>query len=421
MMVFRNLHTVEGSEPVQIGIWGSRIAFVSSGLSARGAGPSVLPSPSVPSGPSVLPCPSVPSGPSALPGPSVPSGPSAPASLDLQGALVFPGLINSHDHLEFNSFSALGNEIYPNYIAWGDRIHSICKPDIDRVLRIPLSLRASWGIYKNLLGGVTTVVQHGMTWVAEGVFNDCQSIHSIKLGGHWRRRLNNPRRLGRPCVIHIGEGTDADARSEVDSLLRWNWLRRPLIGVHGVAMDAVQAAHFKALVWCPQSNFFLLGKTANVDRLRNVTTLLFGTDSTLTGPWSIWDHLRCARETGMVGDKDLFDMVTQAPARIWELAAGSIAPGRKADLTIARPPAGQRGWDAFYALTPADIELVIRRGKVCLVDSRWKSALEASGQTFDGWSSVRLGDTVKFVPGDLPALARDIRTYDPQAEFPFTV
>ena len=30
--------------------------------------------------------------------------------LDMEGALAFPGLVNSHDHLEFNSFPTLGRE-----------------------------------------------------------------------------------------------------------------------------------------------------------------------------------------------------------------------------------------------------------------------------------------------------------------------
>jgi cytosine/adenosine deaminase-related metal-dependent hydrolase len=47
--------------------------------------------------------------------PAAPSpAPSMPA-LDLNGALAFPGLINSHDHLDFNLFPPLANRIYNNY------------------------------------------------------------------------------------------------------------------------------------------------------------------------------------------------------------------------------------------------------------------------------------------------------------------
>ena len=33
-------------------------------------------------------------------------------------ALAFPGLINSHDHLDFNCFSVLGERKYCSYMEW---------------------------------------------------------------------------------------------------------------------------------------------------------------------------------------------------------------------------------------------------------------------------------------------------------------
>lgn len=390
MMILGNLRSIEGKEPIRIGIRDGRIVFVQPGPCVRGGQ----------------------------------DPPWAVQSLDLDGALVFPGLINSHDHLEFNSFPALGREQYPNYVEWGHRIHATCREDIDRVLRIPPALRVQWGLYKNLLGGVTTVVHHGPSFPLEdpcvGVYRACQSIHSIRLEPRWRRRLNDPRQWGRPCVIHIGEGTDAVSSREIDRLTRWNALRRPLIGVHGVAMNAAQASRFRALVWCPQSNFFLLGRTAPVDQLGRRTALLFGTDSTLTGGWNIWDHLRSARETGLASDGDIFDMLTLTPAKVWGLPGGAIVPGRVADLTIARARGDLQGWDAFYALDPDDIELVVRGGRLCLADERWKQPLEAFGHSFKDWSCVRMGERDKYVPGDLPALAGKILKHDPQAQFPFT-
>src|SRR6478736_963133 len=79
-------------------------------------------------------------------------------SINFQGALVFPGLINSHDHLDFNCFPALGHRVYSNYREWGNDIQLRDKPVIEQVLNIPEILRTQWGIYKNLINGVTTVV-----------------------------------------------------------------------------------------------------------------------------------------------------------------------------------------------------------------------------------------------------------------------
>src|ERR1035438_6562637 len=52
-------------------------------------------------------------------------------------ALVFPGLINSHDHLDFNLFPRLGNRLYMNYREWGLEINKENKNLIGAILRIP--------------------------------------------------------------------------------------------------------------------------------------------------------------------------------------------------------------------------------------------------------------------------------------------
>src|ERR1700744_5710772 len=77
--------------------------------------------------------------------------------LDLDGALAFPGLVNSHDHLDFNLFPQLGNKLYSNYTEWGTDIHLHNKEGINKVLEVPEQLRTEWGMYKNLINGRTTV------------------------------------------------------------------------------------------------------------------------------------------------------------------------------------------------------------------------------------------------------------------------
>ena len=36
--------------------------------------------------------------------------------IKFHNAIVFPGLINSHEHLDFNLFPQLGNKVYKNYV-----------------------------------------------------------------------------------------------------------------------------------------------------------------------------------------------------------------------------------------------------------------------------------------------------------------
>jgi cytosine/adenosine deaminase-related metal-dependent hydrolase len=338
-------------------------------------------------------------------------------SLSLPGAIVFPGLINSHDHLDFNLFPPFGKGRYTNYSAWGKDIHSQNKAEISAVLKIPLALRTQWGLYKNLLSGVTTVVNHGEKLVIDaagaliGVLQSAHSLHSVAFEKNWKWKLNWPH-AAKPIVIHVGEGTDAAAGREIDNLIKWNLFKKPLIGIHGVAMNERQAKSFTALVWCPVSNYFLLDKTARIDRLKKELPILFGTDSTLTAGWNIWDHIRLARQAGLLTDNELFDSLTTTPARIWGLQhTGTIIPGQFADLVIAAPP--------FYSINPEELLLVIHHGQIRLFDASLHDSLASAGMETGIYQPVVVNGRQKYVQGDLPGLVKKIREFYPAASFPF--
>ncbi len=338
--------------------------------------------------------------------------------LDFNNAIVFPGLINSHDHLDFNLFPQLGSQLYNNYTEWGKYIHERYKPEIAEVLKIPAELRSKWGIYKNLLCGVTTVINHGEKLGTANdlitVFEDTHCIHSIGFEKQWKTKLNNPLKKHLPINIHVGEGIDLQSKDEIGQLIRWNILNRKLVGVHAVAMTEVQAEKFEAMVWCPQSNYFLLDKTAPIDLLKNHTNILFGTDSALTSEWNIWEHLQSARGSQLLTDDELYNAVTINAARIWGLNSGEIIQGKDADLVIAKK-SSDNDFDAFYATTPADLLLVIHQGKIRLFD---EGLLEQLGNIKENFSKIHLNGDCKYLQGNLPGLMADIRRFHPNANFP---
>ncbi|AYL96012.1 amidohydrolase family protein [Mucilaginibacter celer] len=349
----------------------------------------------------------------------------APAPMDdsnqitFVDALAFPGLINSHDHLDFNLFPQLGIKIYQNYTQWGNYIHEVYADEIASVLKIPIGLREKWGVYKNLLCGVTTVVNHGEKPVIDNALIDIidryQSIHSVQFDKNWKKRLNNPMKMGQPAVIHIGEGTDDIAHNEISELIKWNMLGRKLIGIHGVAMDVKQAKHFKALVWCPESNYYLLNKTAPIDELKKQTTILFGTDSTLTGHWDVWQHIRLARKTALLSGDELYQSLTIAAAKTWKLNKGQIAAGLDADIVVAKAKR-KTGLTAFYNITPDDILLVIQGGEIRLFDESLYHQL--NNILTARYSKIFTGGHFKYIQGDIHQLMDEIKSYKPNANFP---
>jgi len=345
--------------------------------------------------------------------------------IDFEGALVFPGLINSHDHLDFNLFPPISNRIYNNYTEWGKDIHQNNRETIDPILKIPQQIRIEWGVYKNLLNGITTVVNHGEKINAANdlitVFQDCYSLHSVQFEKFWEFKINKPGNHRFPFVIHLGEGTDDLSKKEIDQLIRWNILKKEIVAVHGVAMNNHQAKHFKALVWCPASNYFFLNATAPIDELKKNIPVIFGTDSTLTAGWNLWDHLRLARKLKMLTDMELFDSLTATASSIWNLKnIGKIEAGQQADLVVAKAEKQLQPLDAFYNLNPEDLLLILHRGNIRVFDDCLYNQLKESGLEPKKFCRIYLNGVGKWIQGDITSLIKDVRKLNIDINMPIS-
>jgi cytosine/adenosine deaminase-related metal-dependent hydrolase len=339
--------------------------------------------------------------------------------LNFKNAFIFPGLINSHDHLDFNLFPQLGDRVYNNYTEWGKHLHQNYKDEIAQVLKIPVALRLRWGLFKNLLCGVTTVVNHGEPSGTDNAlinaYEKAQSIHSVQFDKRWKLRLNNPLKHNLPVAIHVGEGTDRPAFNEINDLIQWNLLNRKLTGIHGVAMTQKQAEKFEALVWCPQSNYFLLNQTAPVEALSKSTDILFGTDSTLTGTWNIWEHLRIAQQTKKLSNQALYNTLNKNAAKTWQLNNGEIETGKNADLVVAD---ADNNYEAFFTITPDKILLVICNGAIILFDESLLPQLQ--NIDLSDYDNISINGASKFVKGKPITLMEQILAYNPQISFPIS-
>jgi hypothetical protein len=279
-------------------------------------------------------------------------------------------------------------------------------------------------MYRNLLNGFTTVVNHGPKFrTAEKYVNIVQEthdLHSVDREKFWRLKLNQPFSNSNPFVIHAGEGTDTSSGNEIDTLIKWNLFRRKLVAVHGVAMNVRQAKSFAGLIWCPATNFFLLNATAKIDQLKDQLPIVFGTDSTLTAPWNAWAQIRQARATKLASDAEIFDMLTVNPVKLWRMEGiGRLDVGSQADIVVARSKNKSGIWDGFYQLNPEDILLVVQRGKIRLWDIILTDQLKNNCQ-INRFSKVYINGAAKFVEGDMVGLIHSIRKYLAQIELPVT-
>lgn len=286
-------------------------------------------------------------------------GPPPAGLADYAGAgerIAFPGLVNSHDHLEFNCYPPTGLPPYRDFLGWMGDVQAD-RAAIAAIEEIPAEIRRRIGLLKNLLWGVTAVADHGGAADDGGpvrVLAPFKDLHSPELG----KRRSWLAGFG-PVVMHLAEGVTPQSRQRALDYLRWNIWGRRVAGVHGVSLEDRDFARLAALIWCPGSNLFLFGRTANAAAAARRTSLLFGSDATLSAPGTLWDHLRYAR--GSIPEDTLFAALTRTADHFWGL-------DRKSDFVVAKRRARDR-WGAFFAITPGDILAVVRNGQPMLLDS----------------------------------------------------
>lgn len=321
--------------------------------------------------------------------------------VEAEGRYVFPGLINGHDHLEFNLYARLGTPPYRNAYDWGPDLHSKFGDEIRAIESIPRRLRFWWGAWKNLFSGVTTVVHHGAISVLHSwtlpvrIPRRLDMAHSLQFDEDLDRSLRK-RKEHRPFMIHLAEGVDGIASREIQALQEAGGLDSHTVAIHAIALrngglDLLKKSG-ASVVWCPSSNLFLYGSTTPVKSLLPSVRVVLGTDSTLTGLPTLFDEMRAARKCSGLTAKQLFRMVTTAARDVFGLphGAGRLTEGGPADFFLVQQTK-KDPMDALLSLKPADIELLVQDGRVLFRDEQFHQRLLPAG------SSVRFRVRTKIV------------------------
>ena len=309
--------------------------------------------------------------------------------VDLQGFMVFPGLINAHDHLEFALFPRLGKGGYKNFMQWANDIHGFAANQIIEHRRIPRDVRLWWGGIRNLLCGVTTVCHHN-PYEAE-VFSDKFVIrvlrdygwaHSLPLDPEAAQKKSETPE-GQPFFIHLAEGTDEESAKEIVELYRAGALDEDTVIIHGLGLETKGKELLRlsgaSLIWCPSSNMFLFGKTLSSAQIREFPKIAIGSDSPLTAKGDLLDEIGCANRLLTSSAADIYKYVTRQPANLLHLpnGEGNLRIGGLADLLAVRDTALTPA-ETLVSLSHRDVELVLLGGCVQLGSAEIMRRLPAS-------------------------------------------
>lgn len=314
--------------------------------------------------------------------------------LDLRDQLVFPGLINAHDHLQVNAIPPLqAADEFANSYEWIAAFQAHFEdPAVQAALRVPKSVRLRHGGLKNLLAG-TTFVAHHDPW--HPALDEKDFPVALLRDFGWSYALGGPA-FGPPVqeshaatphewpwLIHLAEGTDAIARAECAQLEQMGCLAANSVLIHGAGLRSHDVERViavgAAVVWCPYSNLALLGQTLDPRRLCEAGRLALGTDSRLSGARDILEELRAALHRYGLNARQLLGLVTHDAARVLRLRSrGDLATGAHADLVIVADSGGDEVRN-LVGIERSRIRAVVRDGRPLIADPDFAGWFEFAG------------------------------------------
>ena len=348
-------------------------------------------------------------------------------------SVLYPALLNIHDHMRGNYLPRVGprpGTFYLNWLPWDNDL----KASDAFAEREHLSEENKYFLssYKNLFSGVVTVNDHFPHRLNEKflprlpvraiqeytIEHECSSF-DLKWGDGIEVEHRRALEKNWPFITHLEEGFDPESQDGVGILERHKALDEHCVLIHCIGFtdeDILKVAKAGASIsWCPASNMLMFNTTCKIRKLLHAgVNVGIGTDSTHTGSENLLAEMKYARKVyqSLYGEdldpKTIVEMVTSNPAKAFRMydRTGSLEEGKWADLLVMR----KRVDDPYENLASGsmeDIQLLVREGVPIYGEERFMDLLDGSLPV--GYSMLKVDGRSMFVKGDPAGLYREVR------------
>lgn len=362
-----------------------------------------------------------------------------------KNTIIYPALINSHDHLVGNWYPpAITEEKFVNSHIWVEAMKN--HPTyLDRnkywvndgsfiLTKEKEIVLCQLGVYKNLFSGVVAMQDHAPNQTDEyynsfpiNVIEDFTQCHSLPLDNWWgggTAEEEFAKAEGKkPFIIHLGEGVDEITAQEFTDLKSRKLLADNTMMIHGIALKEDEIAEIAkagaTICWCPTSNENLIGKHLNINScLKQGVNVAIGTDSTLSGGINLFAEMKFSKENfPQVKSQDIFQMVTVNAAKALKLPQqyGSLEDS-SAEL-LALDKIHDDPFDNLVFAQSENIKLLLHNYKPILGDVEYLAYFKINIQEY---SFYKVGEREKFVVGDFKKLTEYVNSFmDYYKTFPY--
>ena len=268
------------------------------------------------------------------------------------GMVLFPALINVHDHLRGTYLPRVGPPAGVYYLKCSNWEQDLRSSDVVKE-RSNLSEEDCYylGGYKNLLSGVVTVNDHfpheinerfipllPLRVIGNYTLAHEATSHSLDWGEGIELEHAKAKKKNYPFIIHLEEGFDEEYQRGIELLEKLGSLDKYDILIHCLGFSEADIEKTRNLgctvAWCPASNFFMFNVTCKIRKILTAgINCAIGTDSVATGSINLLEEIRFARRMYKKMYGEVLEHLTTIPHLIrctawgiWVMVSGVTLP-----------------------------------------------------------------------------------------------